>query len=239
MRPLINEVRFNRLLTRSALLPLLLMAALSGLLIWQINHLLRVFEWEGHSDQIIAQANLSQKLLLDRETGKRGYLLTGDPRFLQPYSAAGTEVGPALNALGGLVAGSRQQHRRVETIRALTSQWDDDAETTIAHAGVLSRTTPHHSPDDQWQAPDGRHARPVQRPDLGGGRSAGGARGHHAADRAGRHRHRPGGGPRRGPAAGAVGAASVAAPRRRVRRGDGDHPAPGAGHQGERGAPCA
>ena len=149
MRPLINEARFNRLLTRSALLPLLLMAALSGLLIWQVNHLLRVFEWEGHSNEVIAQANLSQKLLLDRETGKRGYLLTGDPSFLQPYSAAEEKVGPALETLGSLVTDSLQQHQRVETIRALASQWDDDAETVIAHASALSRATLHRNPDDR------------------------------------------------------------------------------------------
>ena len=147
MRPLINEARFNRLLTRSALLPLLLMAALSGLLIWQVNHLLMVFEWEGHSDQVIAQTNLTQKLLLDRETGKRGFLLTGDPKFLQPYSDAGDKIGPALKELDGLVTDAPQQKKRVETIRALTSQWDDNAETVIAHAGVLSRTTLHHAPD--------------------------------------------------------------------------------------------
>ena len=148
MRPLINEARFNRLLTRSALLPLLLMAVLSGLLIWQINHLLAVFEWEGHSDQVIAQTNLTQKLLLDRETGKRGYLLTGDPKFLQPYSAAGAEVGPALTELDGLVADTPAQRQRVAAIRMLSAQWDDDAQAVIAHAGVLSRTTLHHAPDD-------------------------------------------------------------------------------------------
>ncbi len=149
MRPLINEARFNRLLTRSALLPLLLMAALSAVLIWQVNHLLRVFEWEGHSNQVIAQANLSQKLLLDRETGKRGYLLTGDPKFLQPYLAAGDRVGPSLDGLRILVGDSQQQKERVEAIRALSAQWDDDAQSTIAHGGVLNRTTLHHVPDDR------------------------------------------------------------------------------------------
>ncbi len=148
MRPLINEARFNRLLTRSALLPLLLLAALSGLLIWQVNHLLAVFEWEGHSDQVIAQANLAQKLLLDRETGKRGYLLTGDPKFLQPYTEAGNKVGPALTELDSLVADAPQQRRRVETIRALAARWDDDAQAVIAHAGVLNQTALHRAPDD-------------------------------------------------------------------------------------------
>ena len=52
MRPLINEARFNRLLTRAALLPLLLMALLSALLIWQIVILLHVFEWVEHTDRV-------------------------------------------------------------------------------------------------------------------------------------------------------------------------------------------
>ena len=50
-RPTINEARFNRLLTRAALLPLLLMAVLSGLLIWQIADMLRVFAWVEHTDR--------------------------------------------------------------------------------------------------------------------------------------------------------------------------------------------
>ncbi len=149
MRPLVNEARFNGLLTRAALLPLLLMAALSGLLIWQVNHLLRVFEWQGHTDQVIAQANLSQKLLLDMETGKRGYLLTGAPNFLQPYLEADQKIGPALDKLDLLVADNPRERRRVKSIRALSGRWDDDAESVIAHVGVLNRTTLHQTPDDR------------------------------------------------------------------------------------------
>ena len=101
--PLISEVRFNRLLSRAAVLPLLLMAALSGLLIWQIVNLLHVFEWVGHTDTVISEANVTQKLLLDMETGKRGYLLTGKVEYLQPYQSAG--IAGALTAFRRLAAG--------------------------------------------------------------------------------------------------------------------------------------
>ena len=133
MRPLINEVRFNRLLTRAALLPLLLMAALSALLIWQIASLLRVFEWVEHTDQVIAQANLSQKLLLDMETGKRGYLLSGDRHYLEPYQSGEAGLEPALNQLETLSSqdGARQR-KRVTTLRALAAEWNTDAQTVIA-----------------------------------------------------------------------------------------------------------
>jgi signal transduction histidine kinase len=37
--------------------------------------------------------------VLDAETGSRGYLLTGDPRYLEPYDAAVAEIGPNLDLL--------------------------------------------------------------------------------------------------------------------------------------------
>jgi signal transduction histidine kinase len=37
--------------------------------------------------------------VLDAETGQRGYLLTGDPRYLEPYNAAVAEIGQQLDAL--------------------------------------------------------------------------------------------------------------------------------------------
>src|SRR5687768_698780 len=39
------------------------------------------------------------QLVLDAETGSRGYLLTGDPRYLEPYSAAVADIGQQLDAL--------------------------------------------------------------------------------------------------------------------------------------------
>lgn len=37
--------------------------------------------------------------MLDAETGSRGFLLTGDPRYLEPYNAAVAEVGQSLDGL--------------------------------------------------------------------------------------------------------------------------------------------
>ena len=139
MRPLISEARFNRLLTRAAVLPLLLMAALSALLIWQVNHLLHVFEWVDHTDTVIAQANKGQKLLLDMETGKRGYLLSGDPKFLQPYTSAEGRVTPALKTLSTLVSDNPAQTQRLAVLEDLRAQWDADAEREISRRATGSQ----------------------------------------------------------------------------------------------------
>src|SRR4051812_20696978 len=42
--------------------------------------------------------------VLDAETGSRGYLLTGDPRYLEPYNAAVSEISKDLDNLRTLYA---------------------------------------------------------------------------------------------------------------------------------------
>lgn len=39
------------------------------------------------------------QLVLDAETGSRGFLLTGDPRYLEPYNAAVADIGQSLDVL--------------------------------------------------------------------------------------------------------------------------------------------
>ncbi len=48
-----------------------------------------------------SRASLNRVLqhVLDAETGSRGYLLTGDPRYLEPYDAAVAAIGQQLDAL--------------------------------------------------------------------------------------------------------------------------------------------
>lgn len=45
------------------------------------------------------QVNRLLQNVVDAETGSRGYLLTGDPRYLEPYNAAVADIGQTLDAL--------------------------------------------------------------------------------------------------------------------------------------------
>src|SRR4051794_33530266 len=48
--------------------------------------------------------------VLDAETGQRGYLLTGDPRYLEPYNAAVAEIGQQLDALRSIYTPSTDEY---------------------------------------------------------------------------------------------------------------------------------
>ena len=87
-QPSIDQPGFRNILTRAVVAPLLIMALLAGALLWQIDNYRAATRAVIRSDRTIAQANLLQKLLVDMETGLRGYLLTGADEFLEPYNQA-------------------------------------------------------------------------------------------------------------------------------------------------------
>jgi CHASE3 domain sensor protein len=53
----------------------------------------------------------------DAETGQRGYLLTGNESYLQPYSAAAQGVGPRLDALQRLTIDNPTQQDRFGSLK--------------------------------------------------------------------------------------------------------------------------
>jgi signal transduction histidine kinase len=76
----------RRMVIASALLALLTSAAFAVLLL-AIRDQRSSAQLARHSQEVLAAANRVERLLVDIETGTRGYLLTGDKRFLQPANA--------------------------------------------------------------------------------------------------------------------------------------------------------
>src|ERR1700716_4334095 len=70
----------------SALLALLTSAAFAVLLL-AIHDQRSSAQLARHAQEVLAAANRVERLLVDIETGTRGYLLTGEDQFLQPAHA--------------------------------------------------------------------------------------------------------------------------------------------------------
>ncbi|HEY9603688.1 MAG TPA: CHASE3 domain-containing protein, partial [Allocoleopsis sp.] len=100
----ISQTNFRRRLALALALPLVLMSLLAALLIGQIVSLTSVMQWVNHSDRVIAQANLTEKLFIDMETGVRGYLVTGNSEFLQPYNLARSSLDDNFDQLNHLIS---------------------------------------------------------------------------------------------------------------------------------------
>jgi CHASE3 domain sensor protein len=86
-------------------------------------------EDQAHKAELALSALLST--LKDAETGQRGYLLTGDEDYLQPYAMAWAEIGDEFNALNG--SGLQDSRRRAGTaeLRRLATRKLDELRQTI------------------------------------------------------------------------------------------------------------
>lgn len=73
---------------------------------------------------------------LDQETGVRGYVLTGQTLFLQPYDSGRAAAAAAGARLGPLLGGHRAAEESLATVMARSVTWDDSyAQPAIAAVG--------------------------------------------------------------------------------------------------------
>ena len=128
---LLNQTHFSKILKRNLSLPLGIGVFSAIFFIAIILYLLRVTQWVEHTDRVISQANANFRLVVDLETGMRGYLLSGNPTFLQPYERALPQVEPQLEELKELVSDSAVQVRRLERIQATHREWREYAARVI------------------------------------------------------------------------------------------------------------
>ena len=132
-RPSVNLREFNRILRQTLFLPILLLLILAGFITWEISRSTAELRALEHSDDVTEYALRLEKLIVDQETGLRGYQLTGDPSMLTPYKAAAPQITRQFSALHGLVAGNDTQQAHLANVQDRYRIWLGFAQ------GVLDR----------------------------------------------------------------------------------------------------
>jgi signal transduction histidine kinase len=94
---------------------------------------------EAHSKDVTAATLRLEKLVVDLETGIRGWTLTVDRRFLQPYTAARKELPARLAALQGLVADDPPARARTNDLKKEINAY---VEEYAANVVEIVRETP-------------------------------------------------------------------------------------------------
>jgi len=74
--------------------------------------------WVQHTYQVIAQVEIIMGAEKDAETGERGFLITGDPRFLEPFTAAERELPGELDFFQQLTSDNASQQSRLAEMRS-------------------------------------------------------------------------------------------------------------------------
>jgi CHASE3 domain sensor protein len=101
-----------------------------------VNHLQRMQRIAALTlESSMIQADISdvQKDLTDMETGQRGYLLTADPAYLQPYTDANGRIGTDFASLRVGLANRAQRERSLESqLESLAKSKQAEMERSIS-----------------------------------------------------------------------------------------------------------
>lgn len=80
---------------------------------------------------VLASLKTLQSLAVDAESAQRGYLLTGDKTYLEPYTAAKRNFAPAADRLRSLIADSPVQQANLAQLQSLIAAKIAEMDTTI------------------------------------------------------------------------------------------------------------
>ena len=88
--------------------------------------------WVTHTHEVLLSTKSIMSYMKDAETGQRGYVITGNPDYLEPYRAALTKIPQAVNDLEKRTSDNAQQQQRIDEIREKISQKIERLDSTIS-----------------------------------------------------------------------------------------------------------
>jgi CHASE3 domain sensor protein len=111
---------------------LLLMGAVTVALVVVLSITDRSLDQFDRTTQAMVQAERLLSTLCDAETGQRGFLLTGDTAYLEPYHDAVARIDGEIDAMAALLAADPSSGTWLTGLRTLAGSMLDELAGTIA-----------------------------------------------------------------------------------------------------------
>jgi CHASE3 domain sensor protein len=104
----------------------------SGISYFSITQLLTSQQWVEHTTEVSSSLNNLISLMKDAETGQRGYLLTGDETFLEPYKGSDAKVMAFYTSAQRLTRDNKSQQEDFPLLEKLIKEKYTLIEKTIS-----------------------------------------------------------------------------------------------------------
>src|SRR5262249_24236794 len=107
----------------SALLSFLATGGLAGFALLNVKNLVSSQRELLNSEDAMLRISKMVTYVLDMETGERGYMLSGDSSFLDPYNAAEDTFDKFVRETQSLLSAQPEQLKRLDRILELKKSW--------------------------------------------------------------------------------------------------------------------
>jgi methyl-accepting chemotaxis protein len=116
---MIDNLTFGRKIAAGFALSLVLLIAIGTVAYTNLSKLTSTSQWVTHTHEVLEHIAGVLSLLKDAETGQRGYVITGDEAFLEPYHQGAGEVLNVVKDLRKLTADNPSQQKRIDAAEPL------------------------------------------------------------------------------------------------------------------------
>ena len=123
----------RRMVVASSLLAIVVVAAFAVLLV-SIADLRETDRIARHSEEVLSAANRLERLVIDIETGQRGFLITEEDGFLEPWNSGRARFPTDARSLERLVADNPAQGARAARIRQAGTSYIRDYSIPLVDA---------------------------------------------------------------------------------------------------------
>ncbi len=113
------------------LVPLTMLVVIGVISYWSINKFIETSVWVAHTHKVLEALESTLAHMTDAETGQRGYLLTGEERYLEPYTSAIQRVDGDIKQLRKLTQDNPNQQRRLDAMEHHISEKFGELKKTI------------------------------------------------------------------------------------------------------------
>ncbi|WP_060981488.1 CHASE3 domain-containing protein [Vibrio splendidus] len=135
-----DKISLQKKLLVSFLIPITLMVAVSFSVHENSQSMVEDNHWVLHTHKAIARAQELLNLVVDMETGQRGYLITGDPVFLEPYHLALDVWRQKIQTLATQVSDNPPQVDRLNRIDDIHKAWlKESGEKEILQRNLVNK----------------------------------------------------------------------------------------------------
>lgn len=126
------EIQKSKLIFPSFILTLMVLMLTGHLAIRQGRRNVAAEQWLRHTYEVLGELNTTLSLMQDVETGSRGYVLTGEDSYLEPFKDAVRLIPQKIRHLRQLTADNPEQQRRLDALEPSISLRMQTAKANIA-----------------------------------------------------------------------------------------------------------
>lgn len=116
------KISLERQIYLAFIVAMILLSILGFFAYRSTNSLSEAISWEKHTQEVMSQLDETLALVVNAETGGRGFVITGNETFLEPYSQAKLKIDGILAQLRGMIADNQSQKETFDIVENLINK---------------------------------------------------------------------------------------------------------------------